>query len=73
MPKENPIVRTGRILEVLPSAQYRIETEDRCVVLATIANRARQGLRHLRVDERVAVETTPYDPERGRIISREDA
>lgn len=70
MGKEDVVVHRGRILEVLPGGQFRIQGEGEGVVLATVANRVRRELRHLRVGEAVAFETSAYDSQRGRIIAR---
>lgn len=70
MTKESVVRHEGRILDVLPGGQFRILSEGDVVVLATVANRVRRTLRHLRAGEPVAFETSAYDAQRGRIISR---
>lgn len=70
MAKESVVIHEGRILDVLPGGQFRVLAEGDVVVLATVANRARRELRHLRAGEPVAFETSAYDLRRGRIVSR---
>lgn len=73
MAKEQGIPYRGRILEVLPSGQFRVQAPDDIIVLATVANRARRDLRHIAVGEAVRIEVTPYDRHRGRIVARCEA
>jgi translation initiation factor IF-1 len=60
----------GTVMEVLPSSMYRIELENGHPVLATVAGRARRGLRVMKGDS-VLLELSPYDLTRGRIKGRE--
>lgn len=60
----------GRVVEVLPSSMYRVELENGHPALATVAGRARRGLRVMKGD-RVTLELSPYDLTRGRITGRE--
>lgn len=59
----------GEVVEVLPDRRYRISLQNEEVVLATVAGRARRGLRVLQGD-RVTLELSPYDLSRGRITGR---
>lgn len=59
----------GEVVEVLPDRRYRISLDNEETVLATIAGRARRGLRVLQGDN-VTLELSPYDLSRGRITGR---
>ncbi|MEX1183270.1 MAG: translation initiation factor IF-1 [Gemmatimonadota bacterium] len=60
----------GTVVEVLPSSMYRVELENGHGALATIAGRARRGMRVMKGD-RVTLELSLYDLTRGRITGRE--
>lgn len=51
----------GAVIDVLPDRMYRVSLDNDEVVLATVAGRARRGLRVLQGD-RVTLELSPYDP-----------
>lgn len=59
---------SGIILESLPNASFRVELEDGRVVLATVAGKMRRNYIRLLPGDKVKVEMTPYDTERGRIV-----
>jgi translation initiation factor IF-1 len=58
----------GYVLEILPSAIYRVQLEDRAEVLAHFASGTRRNFVRLRVGDKVAVERTAHDPARARIV-----
>lgn len=58
-------------MECLPNTMFRVELEDGRKILATLAGRVRRGFFRVLPGDRVRVEMTPYDQERGRIIWRE--
>lgn len=55
------------VVELLPRATYRVETETRRLVLAHAAGAMQRNFERLRPGDRVRVEISPYDPTRGRI------
>lgn len=57
----------ARVVELLPRAAYRLQTEEHRVVLAHAAPAARRNFVRLRPGDRVRVELSPSDPSRGRI------
>ncbi len=61
----------GTILESLPNTSFRVKLSDGRLVLATIAGRMRRNFIRLLPGDRVKVEMTPYDTQRGRIVWRE--
>lgn len=62
---------SGVVLEALPNTMFRVKLEDEREVLATIAGKMRRGYIRILPGDRVRVEMTPYDEERGRIVWRE--
>jgi translation initiation factor IF-1 len=59
---------TGTVLEILPSAVYRVELESREQVLAHAAGVREKNFVRLRPGDRVRVEISAFDRTRGRII-----
>ena len=60
----------GTITEAMPNSMFRIDLDDGRKVLATVAGRMRKGFVRIIPGDRVKVEMTKYDKERGRIIFR---
>ena len=58
----------GSVIASLPNTMFRIELEDGRVILATIKGSLRRGFVRIFPGDRVEVEMTPYDEERGRIV-----
>ncbi len=58
----------GVVTEALPNTMFRVELEDGRLVLTTLIGKMRR--RYIRVfpGDKVKVEMTPYDKERGRIV-----
>ena len=70
MAKEEPIRTEGRIVEALPNTQFTVELENGHRILAHIAGKMRKNFIRILAGDRVAVELSPYDLTRGRIIYR---
>ena len=71
MPKEDAIEVTGTVVETLPNAMFRVELENGHRVLAHISGKMRLHFIKILPGDKVTVELTPYDLNRGRIIYRE--
>ena len=70
MPKEDAIQVEGRVLETLPNAMFRVELENGHKILAHISGKMRMHFIQILPGDKVAVELSPYDLSRGRIIFR---
>ena len=71
--KEPGIEVEGLIVEALPNAMFRVEIpvgEQKKVVLAHVSGKMRQNYIRILPGDRVLVELSPYDLERGRIRYR---
>ena len=68
--KEGVIEVEGTVLEALPNAMFQVEFENGHVVLAHISGKMRQHYIKILPEDRVVVELTPYDLNRGRIVYR---
>jgi len=69
MPKE-VIEAEGTIKESLPNAMFRVELDNGHLVLAHISGKIRRNFIKILPGDRVKVELSPYDLNRGRITFR---
>lgn len=58
----------GVVKEALPNTMFRVELVDKRLVLATLKGKMRKGYVKIFPGDKVKVEFSPYDKERGRII-----
>lgn len=70
MPKEDAFEVKGSIVETLPNAMFRVELENKHVVLAHVSGKMRKNFIRILPGDKVLVELSPYDLSRGRIIYR---
>ena len=71
MPKAtNGIQLEGTVLECLRDAKFRVELPNGHIVLAHISGKIRKNYIKIVLEDRVLVELSPYDLDRGRIIFR---
>jgi translation initiation factor IF-1 len=70
MPKEDAIEVTGSVVETLPNAMFRVELENGHRVLAHISGKMRLHFIKILPGDKVTVELSPYDLNRGRITYR---
>jgi translation initiation factor IF-1 len=61
---------TGEVVELLPSAMYRVRLETGHQVLAHVADRIDRNFVRVLVGDRVDVELSPVDAGRGRIVGK---
>lgn len=71
MAKEEAIEMEGEVVEALANTQFRVAIEGGHTVLAHVAGKMRKNFIRIVPGDRVVVEVSPYDPNRGRIIFRE--
>jgi translation initiation factor IF-1 len=69
-PKGDKLEFDGVVTEALPNAMFRVKCDNELEVLATISGRMRQYYIKILPGDRVTVEVSPYDPNRGRITYR---
>lgn len=70
MPTETEIVTEGTIIAVLPGTLFRVELNERHVVLAHISGKMRKRFIRLNRGDRVRLELSPYDLTKARIVYR---
>jgi len=70
MAKQNLIKQDGVIEEALSNAMFRVRLENDHQIIATISGKMRMNYIRILPGDKVAVEMSPYDLTRGRIIYR---
>jgi translation initiation factor IF-1 len=68
--KEEAIEVEAVVVEPLPNAMFRVELENGHTVLAHISGKMRKHFIRILPGDRVLVELSPYDLDRGRIVYR---
>ena len=62
--------KIGKVLEALPSLQFRVKLDDGSELLAYVAGKLRIHKIRILPGDTVTVEQSPYDTKRGRIVYR---
>ncbi len=71
MKKEtNNIIVEGEVIENLPNTLFKVQIESGKIVLCYLSGKMRKNYIRILPGDRVRVEITPYDVNRGRIIYR---
>ncbi len=70
MSKDDVIEVEGTVLEKLPNAMFQVELENGHKILAHISGKLRMNFIRILPGDKVLVEMSPYDLEKGRIIWR---
>ncbi len=61
---------TGIVVEALPNAMFRVDLDTGQRILAYLSGRMRRYYIKVLLGDRVRVELSPYDLEKGRIVYR---
>ena len=70
MAKEDLIEVEGKVVETLPNTTFRVELENGHQVLATISGKLRMNYIKILTGDKVKLEMSQYDLNRGRITWR---
>lgn len=70
MPKKEAIEVEGTVTEALPNAMFRVELANGHMVLAHISGKMRVHYIRILPGDKVLIELSPYDLNRGRITYR---
>ena len=71
MSKADVIEVEGTVLGKLPNAMFKVELENKHVVLAHISGKLRMNFIRILPGDKVTIELSPYDLSKGRIIWRD--
>ena len=70
MAKTQAITVEGVVTEALPNAMFRVELENGHIVLCVASGKMRKNYIKIIVGDTVRVELSPYDLDKGRIVTR---
>lgn len=70
MSKQDVIEVEGVVVEALPNAMFKVKLENDHIVLAHVSGKMRMNFIRILSGDRVTMELTPYDLNRGRITYR---
>jgi translation initiation factor IF-1 len=58
----------GKVTQALPNTMFRVELNDGRLILTTLKGKMRRAYVRIFPGDRVKVEMTPYDENKGRIV-----
>ena len=70
MAKQSSIELDGTIVEALSNAMFRVELQNGHIITAHISGKMRMHYIRILPGDKVALELSPYDLKRGRIVLR---
>ena len=70
VPKEDLMQFEGLVTEILPDARYRVQLDNGHQLVAYTAGRMKRNRIKTLAGDRVTIEVSPYDLEKGRLIFR---
>jgi translation initiation factor IF-1 len=70
MAKEEMIELEGLVTEILPDTRFRVQLDNGHAIIAYTAGRMRKNRIKTLAGDRVTVEMSPYDLDKGRVIFR---
>ena len=70
MAKEDHIEMEGTVVETLPNTMFRVKADNGLDVMETLSGRMRRFYVRVLLGDRVKVEVSPYDPQKGRVTYR---
>lgn len=68
--KDDVIEFEGIVLEALPNAMFKVELENKHVILCHLSGKMRMNFIRILPGDKVTVEMSPYDLTKGRITYR---
>lgn len=71
MTKEEMLEFEGVVVEALPDGRFRVQLDNGHQIVAYTAGRMKRNRIRAIAGDRVKIEMTPYDMEKGRIIYRQ--
>ncbi len=70
MAHQGSVEKNGIVKESLPNTLFRVELEEGSLILCHLSGKMRMNFIKILPGDRVIVEMTPYDLNKGRIIRR---
>jgi translation initiation factor IF-1 len=70
-PKNNQVIKTeGRVIEALPNAFFKVVLTDGKEIMGFLSGKMRMNRITILPGDKVSIEMSPYDGEKGRIVYR---
>lgn len=70
MADQGKIEVEGEVTETLPNTLFRVKLNEGRIILCYLSGKMRINYIRIMPGDRVKIEMTPYDPDRGRIVYR---
>jgi len=70
MAKEELIEMNGKVVEVLPDQRFRVDLDNGHKLIAYTAGRMKKNFIRILAGDKVTLELSPYDLNKGRIVFR---
>lgn len=71
MSKEDVIETEGVVIEVLPNTKFKVQLPNGHIIIAYISGKMRSSYIRVINGDRVKIEMSPYDLNKGRIVYRD--
>lgn len=71
MSKEDVLELEGTVVEKLPNANFKVELENGHIITAVISGKLRMNFIKIVPGDKVTLEMSPYDLNKGRIVWRD--
>lgn len=68
--KKGTLKKEGQVIEALPDTHFRVRLDDGKEIMAHLSGKLRIHRIKILLGDRVTVEISPYDEEKGRIVYR---
>lgn len=68
MAHQGSFEKEGIVRESLPNTLFRVELDDKRIVLCALAGKLRMNFVRILPGDKVIIEMTPYDMDKGRIV-----
>jgi translation initiation factor IF-1 len=68
--KEETLTMEGTIMEAFPGGQFKVKIDNGHEILGYVSGKMRKNYIRVLLGDRVTLEVSPYDLERGRITFR---
>ena len=72
MAKNDVIETEGKVLEVIPGGNFKVELSNGHIIEAHVSGKMRLNYIRISPGDKVMIELSPYDLTRGRIIYRKN-
>lgn len=71
MAKDNNVIRiNGQVTEPAANGYFKVKLENDAIIMAHVSGKIRKNFIRILPGDKVEVEMSPYDLERGRIVLR---